>query len=353
MYRLGALRPLLRIWRYPKRVKGAVMRIVMLILALITKRLVIVLPVSMAAGFLFGIVLDPAPLKVLVLPLTFALVYPMMIGIDLRQLLVRGNTRLQATALFLNFGVFPFVAAALGRLIFSDSPYLQLGLLIAALLPTSGMTVTWTGLAKGNVPEAVRMTIVGLLAGSLATPFYLKALLGTAIDLPLSAIATQIAVVVLLPLLIGGLTRVLFIRTLGAENFGRSVKPLLPGISTVGVLLLVFVAIALKSASILAHPELLLATLWPVIILYTINFMLSTLVGRLFFAEPEAKALVYGTVMRNLSIALAVIMGLLGPKGGEAALVVTWAYIIQVQSAAWFLKISDRIIIRAWKTNEE
>jgi ACR3 family arsenite efflux pump ArsB len=301
----------------------------------------------MAAGFAFGAFFDPAPLRGLVLPLTFALVYPMMIGIDLRRLFAPGNPRLQFAALFLNFGVFPFIAAGLGRLVFPGSPYLQLGLVMAALLPTSGMTVTWTGLAKGNVPEAVRMTIIGLLAGSLATPFYLEALLGTSIELPLSAIIAQIVVVVLLPLIVGSVTRWALIRSMGGGKFEDTVKPLLPGVSTVCVIFLVFVAIALKSASILAEPEQLFATLWPVVVLYTLNFFLSTLVGRFFFTDADAKALVYGTVMRNLSIALAVIMSLLGPKGGEAALVVTWAYIVQVQSAAWYLKASKRFFLPA------
>jgi ACR3 family arsenite efflux pump ArsB len=132
-------------------------------------------------------------------------------------------------------------------------------------------------------------------------------------------------------------------RLVGKENFTATIKPLLPGISTIGVILLVFVAIALKSTSILAHPELLFTTLWPVVVLYTGNFILSTLVARFFFTDADAKALVYGTVMRNLSTALAIIMGLLGPKGGEAALVVTWAYVVQVQSAAWYMKASGRL----------
>jgi len=54
-------------------------------------------------------------------------------------------------------------------------------------------------------------------------------------------------------------------------------------------------------------------------------------------------ALVYGTVMRNLSIALAVAMNAFGPAGSEAALVIAMAYIVQVQSAAWYVKLTDRI----------
>jgi predicted Na+-dependent transporter len=57
----------------------------------------------------------------------------------------------------------------------------------------------------------------------------------------------------------------------------------------------------------------------------------------------EAIALVYGTVMRNLSIALAVAINAFGSQGSEAALVVALAYIIQVQSAAWYVRLTDRV----------
>ena len=35
-------------------------------------------------------------------------------------------------------------------------------LLLAGLVPTSGMTISWTGFAKGNVAAAVKMTVIGL-----------------------------------------------------------------------------------------------------------------------------------------------------------------------------------------------
>jgi predicted Na+-dependent transporter len=53
--------------------------------------------------------------------------------------------------------------------------------------------------------------------------------------------------------------------------------------------------------------------------------------------------MVYGTVMRNLSIALAIAINAFGPQGSTAALVVAMAYVIQVQSAAWYVKFTDRI----------
>lgn len=309
----------------------------------LSKRLSTALPIAMVLGFVFGAIFDASPLRNSVLPLTFFLVYPMMIGFDVGKAFQHGNLRVQIAALLLNFGVFPFIAVGLGRIVFPDSPYLQLGLLMAALLPTSGMTVTWTGLSKGNVPEAVKMTVIGLIAGSAATPIYVALFLGAEIDLPIPQVAQQILVVVVLPLLVGHITRLFLTKRLGTDYFEKDVKPLLPGLSTIGVLLLVFVAISLKARSILQNPLLIWGTLWPVAVLYLINFILSTAAGRLFFDPPEAKALVFGTVMRNLSIALAIVMSLLGPKGSEAALILTWAYVVQVQSAAWYVRIVDRV----------
>lgn len=50
--------------------------------------------------------------------------------------------------------------------------------------------------------------------------------------------------------------------------------------------------------------------------------------------------------MRNLSIALAVAMNAFGAAGAEAALVIAMAYIVQVQSAAWYVRVTDRVFGR-------
>jgi ACR3 family arsenite efflux pump ArsB len=111
----------------------------------------------------------------------------------------------------------------------------------------------------------------------------------------------------------------------------------------VGVLGIVFVAIALKARGISENPAILGGILVPLLIMYALNFSLSTVIGRMFFNRGDAIALVYGTVMRNLSIALAIAINAFGEKGADAALVIALSYIIQVQSAAWYVKFSDRI----------
>jgi hypothetical protein len=99
----------------------------------------------------------------------------------------------------------------------------------------------------------------------------------------------------------------------------------------------------LKAQTIMAAPGVLVQILLPLAIIYGVNYALSTFLGRTLLPRGDAIAMVYGTVMRNLSIALAVAINAFGAQGSDAALVVALAYIIQVQSAAWYVKLTGRL----------
>jgi len=316
------------------------------LLATLNKHLVWAIPAMLLAGFGFGLLTDAAFLKTLIVPLTFLMVYPMMVTLKIRQVFAAGDSKAQVLAQAINFALIPFVAYWLGRVFFGASPYLALGLLLAALVPTSGMTISWTGFAKGNLAAAVKMTVIGLIAGSLATPLYVKALLGTQVRIDLAQVFMQIVLIVFLPMAAGYATQRLLVAKYGQHDFQTRLAPRFPGLSTVGVLGIVFVAMALKARAVAAEPEVLLRILIPLLLLYLGNYLVSTLAGRLLLPRGDAIALVYGTVMRNLSIALAVAINAFGAAGSEAALVIALAYIIQVQSAAWYVKFTPQLFVR-------
>ncbi|MEJ2057618.1 MAG: bile acid:sodium symporter, partial [Desulfofustis sp.] len=239
--------------------------------------------------------------------------------------------------------VIPFFGYLLGRLFFADQPYMALGLLLASLLPTSGMTISWTGFAKGNLGAAINMTVIGLIAGSLATPFYVDWLLGTTVDVSFIRVMQQILIIVFIPMVVGQATRQILLKKHGQATFKSRVAPRFPALSTIGVLGVVFVAMALKAEAIVANPSVLLSILIPLLILYTANYALATIIGLQFFTRGDGIALVYGTVMRNLSIALAIAVNAFGESGTSAALVIALGYIIQTQSAAWYVRLTYRV----------
>ena len=313
------------------------------LLTKLNKNLLLAIPTMMLAGFAFGSATDAEFLKSWIIPFTFLMVYPMMVTLKLKKVLEGGDGKAQFLTQVINFAIIPFIAYGLGKLFFAHRPYMALGLLLAALVPTSGMTISWTGFAKGNLEAAVKMTVVGLILGSLATPFYVQWFLGANVTVDTLAVMKQIAFIVFMPMIAGYATQQWLIKRCTQKVFQELWAPRFPGLSTIGVLGIVFIAIAVKSRAILAAPDMLIGIAVPLVLLYAVNYLLSTIVGKLTLRRGDAIALVYGTVMRNLSIALAVAMNAFGPAGSEAALVIALAYIIQVQSAAWYVKATDKI----------
>lgn len=317
------------------------------LLIAINKKLVYAIPVMIVLGFVFGksiSVESVKGLKTLIIPLTFLMVYPMMVTLNIKSLKDGiKNVKLQLTTQIINFLFVPFLAYGLGGWFFPDNSYMALGLLLAALLPTSGMTISWTGFAKGNMAAAVNMTVIGLTLGSLATPVYVMMLLGTKVEMDVILVVKQIVYIVFIPMLLGYLTRAYFLKKMDLKEFKKRLAPRFPALSTIGVLGIVFVAIALKAEKLSQDPMVLLLIFKPLLIIYIVNYALGTLLGKIMFNRGDAIALVYGTVMRNLSIALAIAINAFGEKGADAALVIAVSYIIQVQSAAWYVKLTDTL----------
>lgn len=316
------------------------------LLIIINKKLVYAIPLMIAFGFLFGISVDGQhvkPLKNLIVPLTFLMVYPMMITLNVKHLKdgIR-NVKLQVLTQFINFLIIPFLAYGLGLWFFPENHYMALGLLLASLLPTSGMTISWTGFAKGNMGAAINMTVIGLTLGSLLTPLYVKTLMGAKVDMDILLVIKQIVCIVFIPMLLGYITRSYFMKKYGPKDFKKRWAPRFPSLSTIGVLGIVFVAIVLKAEKLSQDPIILWMIFKPLLIIYFVNYTLGTIVGKFLFQRGDAIALVYGTVMRNLSIALAIAINAFGDQGADAALVIAVSYIIQVQSAAWYVKLTSK-----------
>ncbi len=313
------------------------------LLGKITKNLIIAIPAMMVLGFVFGMVFDAAFLKKIIVVFTLLMVYPMMVNLNIKKVFEGGDFKAQVLTQLINFGIVPFLAYFVGMIFFRDHPYMALGLLLAGLVPTSGMTISWTGFAKGNLEAAVKMTVIGLVLGAVATPFYVQFLMGTSIEINFFKVMKQILIIVFVPMTAGFFTRRALVKKYGAQEFRLHIGPKFPTLSTLGVLCIVFIAMALKARAIAGSPAMLLYILMPLLIIYTFNFILSSIIGKLFLARGDAVALVYGSVMRSLSIALAIAINAFGSEGASAALVVAIAYIVQVQSAAWYVKFTDRI----------
>ncbi len=317
-------------------------------LAHIKKKLTLYLPMVMVVAVIFGYYFDTSSLKVLLPAIIFLMVYPMMVNLKYKELLSRGNTKLHVTTQLINFTIIPIVGFMIARLMFYDNVYIITGVLIMSLLPTSGMTISWTGFAKGNISAAIKMMVLGLVIGSILTPLYLKLFLGSTINIPLKSILTEIVKVVFVPMLFGYITQTYLIKKHGIEAYQKKYKGKFPLLSTLGLLGIVFLSTSLKAKTIVSDPSLLVKIFVALVIYYSINFLITTFVAKRFFNRGDGVALVYGIVMRNLSIALALALSIFAKEGSDVALVLAVAFVVQIQGAALYLKSVDKI----FKTSE-
>jgi ACR3 family arsenite efflux pump ArsB len=305
----------------------------------IKEHLIYVVVASLVAGLAFGQVATPgtkSSMKAAVVPILFLMIYPMMINIDLREVInVRGHAKPVALSLLINFGLAPVLAVLLSRAFFGGSVEYAVGLYFIALLPTSGMTAAWTGLAEGDLEAALVAMAINLLAAVAILPLYLSVLVPATINFDPTELYRQLAQVVVVPMIAGNLTRRALLRRYGREGF-RRLKPTFGGLSSLGVMLIVFVAMTMRSTQILADPVASTTTVVPLVIFYAAILGAGSLLGRVVLDTEQGIALVYATSMRNLSIAVAVVFAA-GTVPTAAVLPIALAYVIQPPLGAVYM----------------
>ncbi len=125
----------------------------------------------------------------------------------------------------------------------------------------------------------------------------------------------------------GNLTRRLLHCRYGPEGF-RQLKPTFGGLSSVGVMLIVFIAMTMRSRAILADPVTSARLIVPLVVFYAAVLVVGSALGSVFLGDEQRVPLVYVTSMRNLSIAVAIVVAA-GTLPNGAVLPIALAYILQ------------------------
>lgn len=306
------------------------------LLRAIKQNLMYVIVVSLALGLVAGQYFGPdakGVLKALVLPVLFLMIYPMMINIKLEGLFAAlTDVRIVGLSLLINFVLSPLLAVGITSVFFAGDPVMAVGIYLIALVPTSGMTAAWTGLADGDLNSALIAMAVNLILAVFLLPIYLDVLLDASVTFYPMKLFKQLVKVVFVPMIAGNLTRQLIVRRYGEAGFKR-LKPNLGGLSSLGVMFIVFIAMSLRSQAILSDVVASATVVIPLLLYYAVILAVGSGVGALALPRPKATALVYATSMRNLSIAVAIAM-LTYP---EAVLPIALGYMIQPPLGAAYM----------------
>ncbi len=250
------------------------------------------------------------------LPLAlFVMLYPMMIGPDFKRLeQFKSNGKYISSNLFLNLLISPLLIYVLLQLIPINNPAFLAGLVLIAVAPMAGSAAAFTGLAKGNVPLTLLGVTVTLLISIVSVPIYTKLLVGTVIYVPAAKLFYSILIYVILPLVLGQLTRWLWIRKKGEAHF-KSKKEMLSGVSMIGMYWMVIVVFGLEGMIVLRHPNLAFKAIAIMLIFYTTLFALAILISKLLRLKYADMVSLYYSTCKNMSISTALSISTFGPLG--------------------------------------
>ena len=309
----------------------------------IESNLVLFVLLSIVAGVTFGWAY-PATAKGLQSYTTvtlFIMLYPMMIGLRIEEVgKALMNLKLIGLSTLFNFVVSPLLAALLAYLFLHDRPDFAVGLILTGTVPCAGMVAGWTGYAKGNVALALVIVALSLLVSIVMIPIWMPVLAGVYVHIDALGMFKEILLAVVVPLILGDLTRRAIIRIWGAEGF-KEIKPILPGISMLGMYIIVFISMALEANNVLRNPRYFLIILIPLAFFYAILFSGAVLFSRwMKFNYADMVAFAYGVAGKNISIALALATIFFSPL---TVLVLALKPIIQIGFMATFLRLGPRM----------
>jgi ACR3 family arsenite efflux pump ArsB len=308
----------------------------------IKKNLLKLVPITILIALVSGFLFNTSFLKPYVSLVLFFMIYPMMINLNTFDVLKTITTPKKIiVATVLNFIISPLIALILAKLFFANNPSLTIGLMVLSVLPTSGMTASWTGLSGGNLKLSLAIMSSNLLLSILLMPLVLGFVDTGNLAINSSVIVSSLLKVVIVPLLLGDLTRRLIIKKASQDTY-KKMKPYFGEISSFFVLIIIFIAVSLKSKMILNDVTLALYTVIPLVIYYGLMLAISHFTGKRFRKEDHV-SIVFSTTMRNLTIALGLVMGIEG--GDLAVFLMALAYMVQLPFATLYHNYSVKKLI--------
>ena len=285
--------------------------------------------------------LEYASVNLIVAVLIWAMVYPMMVAVDLGSLKSVGQRpKGLIITVVINWLIKPFTMAALGVLFFQHvfaglidgtrAPEYIAGLILLGAAPCTAMVFVWSQMTKGDPNYTLVQVSLNDLIMVVAFAPIVAFLLGvTDIAVPWETLILSTVLYVVIPLLAGLVTRAALLRQGGevaVTAFTARIKPA----SMLGLLLTVVLLFGFQGPVILAQPVLIALLAVPIIIQSYGIFALGYAAAYMWNLPHKiaAPCALIGT-SNFFELAVAVAIGLFGLNSG-AALVTVVGVLVEV-----------------------